>query len=168
MWALTCAQCEDHLRSDDKWSTTVSEIPETHDETTAREDYETRGAKDRDYIQALALAKIAGVAIPESLQRVLSGAMAHVPGQLLCPDGHASPAGMKFCGECGKPLHGEAPPAAAAIEPGDAEPDGDLSDLASLNFRQLRAELAARGLPQAGNKAELLERLRQSEAKAAA
>jgi len=177
MWALTCAQCEDHLRSDDKWSTTVSEIPETHDETTAREDYETRGAKDRDYIQALALAKIAGVAIPESLQRVLSGAMAHVPGQLLCPDGHANPAGKKFCGDCGQPMHGE-PPAAAAIEgpevtfPLNLTPRDELGDmqqdLASLNIRQLRAAAAAQGLPQRGSKAELLERLQAAGQKAAA
>jgi len=176
LWALTCPACENHLRGDPLWSPTISEIPETYDEKIAREDYETRGAKDRDYIQALALARIAGVEIPESLTRVLSGAMAHVPGQLLCPAGHANPAGKKFCGDCGQPMHGE--PAAAAIEgpetsfplnltprddPGDAG-----ADPASLNFRQLRAALAARGLPQAGSKAELLERLRQSGAKAAA
>ena len=53
IWALTCVQCENYLRADPLWSTTVAEIPETHDEQSEREDYEKRGANDIQTMMAL-------------------------------------------------------------------------------------------------------------------
>jgi hypothetical protein len=116
VWALDCPPCENHLRHDPQWGTTPAEIPETYDETKAREDFDKRGARDKDAILTLALARLAGIGpdeLPESLTRMISGVPAHVPGQMECPQGHGQPAGRKFCAECGSPMHGT--PAAAAI-----------------------------------------------------
>ena len=116
MWALDCPPCEDHLRHDQHWSPTSVEIPETHDETKARENFEKRGAKDKDAILTLALARLAGIEsseLPESLTRMISGVPAHVPGQMVCPSGHANPPGKAFCGDCGASMHGT--PAQAAL-----------------------------------------------------
>ena len=117
LWSLSCPQCEDFLRTKSDWSATISEIPETPDEEKTRKDYELRGAHDRDYIQAMALAKIAGVEIPDALQRVVTGDPAHVPaitGTMVCPAGHDADPGSKFCGECGSPMR--RPPALACPE----------------------------------------------------
>ena len=117
LWKLSCPQCEPTLLKKGGWAATISEIPETPDETKTREDYEKRGAHDRDYIQAMALAKIAGVEIPDALQRVVTGDPAHVPaitGMMVCPAGHDADPGSKFCGECGSPMR--RPPALACPE----------------------------------------------------
>jgi hypothetical protein len=113
LWALTCdGGCEDFLRSDPLWSSTIAEIPETPDESITREDWSKRGAADQQYVTAMALAKMAGVDIPESLTRVLSGRAPAVAGMMECGNGHASAPGSKFCGECGEAMRQPA----AAIE----------------------------------------------------
>ena len=122
LWSLDCPACEDHLRGDPLWSSTVAEIPETHDEAKDREDFEKRGAKDKDAVMTLAIARLAGVdpaALPESLTRMISGAQAHIPQTVDCPQGHANPVGQRFCGDCGLPVGG--PP--AAVTNGAAPPD---------------------------------------------
>lgn len=108
-WGVDCAQCQDYLRADGRWSPTLHGIQETFDEKLAREDWDKRGVRDRDAIAALAMARMAGLGpseIPESVTRMLTGLPRHVvAGQILCPKGHASSLpGMKFCGECGSPL----------------------------------------------------------------
>ena len=45
---------------------------------------------------------------------MISGVPVHSPGQMECPSGHGNPAGMKFCGQCGAPMHGQVPAAAIA------------------------------------------------------
>ena len=68
VWKFSeCPQCEDFLRHILLWAVTAAEIPETHDETKTREDFDKRGARDKDAILALALAKIAGT---ENLPRL--------------------------------------------------------------------------------------------------
>lgn len=57
-WALTCPQCEDHLRSDPLWASHESKIPETRDEQLAREELEKRSQVDSQAAQSLALDKI--------------------------------------------------------------------------------------------------------------
>lgn len=108
VWKLDCVPCESHLRSDPLWSATLSEVPETPDETKAREDFEKRGALDRDGVMAMALAKLAGVELPETLRRPISGLAPHIPAvtgaKVLCEAGHDNEPGMKFCGECGASL----------------------------------------------------------------
>lgn len=117
-WALSCAGgCEDWLLAHDgRWAHQVEDIPETYDETRARERFEVRGARDRDALVALAMARMAGVGqdeIPPSVARVLSGLPAHVPGVVVCGSGHDNRPGSRFCSACGEPL--SRPAAAAAI-----------------------------------------------------
>jgi len=165
VWKLDdCPQCEDHLRHDPLWSSTAAEIPETYDETKQREDFEKRGAKDKDAIFALALARIAGIGadeLPESLTRMITGVPAHVPAELECPQGHGQPAGRKFCAECGSPMRGT--PAAAALAGRQAAADGPVDVPASgrlkdANKRSLQALCRARGLEDGGTNAELITR----------
>lgn len=161
LWALSCPQCEDHLRSDRDWSPTIPDIPETPDEKSAREDWERRGAKDRDNVLALALAKLAGVELPESITGMIGGKLPHtaaLEGLVVCPSGHENRAGGKFCGECGLSLSQDAvdrgralppssppeEPAPAAVVPsGDAaRDDGDgLDDLPLADLKALAEKL---------------------------
>ena len=182
LWGLDCPPCEDHLRSQPGWSTTISSIPETYDEVIDRKDWEQRGALDRDQVLALALAKLAGVELPETLRRTVSGLAPHVPGTVECGDGHENRAGAKFCAECGTAMRGQAPApvtvtcaaghendaaskfcaecgvtmGAAALPAADAPPE----DLAELTVNQLRSLAKQRGLDASGAKTDLLGRLR--------
>ena len=164
IWKLTCPPCEAFLGSDPMWAATMAEIPETHDEKIAREDYETRGAKDRDYVQAIALAKIAGVEIPEALKRALSGDQAHIPSaQVECRDGHPNMPGSKFCGECGVPMQGRAPAGVlAASEPAPVPRAEGSPDLAKMHPQKLRKMCRERGLPDVGRVPELVARLQEA------
>lgn len=180
VWGLTCPPCEDHLRSDAHWSPTISAIPETFDEKLGREDWERRGALDRDQVLALALAKLAGVELPETLRRTVSGLAPHVPGTVECAEGHENRAGAKFCAECGSPMRAQPPLSAVVSCPGGHENDaaskfcaecgltmtaalpaaGDpADDLSGMNANQLRAEAKKRGVDTSGTKADLLSRL---------
>ena len=175
IWELKCdGGCEDHLRKDPHWATTVSEIPETHDEVKVREDYEKRGAKDKDAVLAAALAKLAGVELPESLTRMSGGAPLHIPGTMECPLGHAQAAGAKFCAECGSPMHGvpngrqiaPAAPPAPAQAPAPAEVTGKAAGRAPRLRDARRDELAAmareRGLSDEGTRGDLISRLTEA------
>jgi ribosomal protein S27AE len=102
VWKLDCTQCETHLKTDALWSATVSEIPETPDEKLTREDWEKRGIKDRDNVLALALGKLAGVDLPETLRMPeLAQHAQAIAGKLVCEAGHDCEPGSKFCPECG-------------------------------------------------------------------
>jgi hypothetical protein len=174
VWQLDCPQCEDHLRHDPHWAVTPSEVPETWDESKSREDFERRGAKDKDAVLTLALARLAGIdssELPESLTRMISGAPLHVPvaGKMVCPAGHDSPAGMKFCGQCGAPMSGTVAKAALdapqwAAEPPAAEPTlhqgGRPFRLQDLRHDELQAACRARGLDSEGVRKVLMKRLR--------
>jgi hypothetical protein len=168
LWKLECSGgCEDHLRHSDQWSTTLSEIPETFDETKAREDFDKRGARDRDQVLALALAKLAGVELPESLLRPLTGNLPHIPviaGTILCNDGHENAAGSKFCGECGAKLDMrdaralEAPPEPAE-PPVNGNGNGNGLDYMDLHPKTLAKMCRDKGLDDTGGKADMAERL---------
>lgn len=113
VWKLDCVQCEKHLRTDPLWSATVSEIPETPDEKLTREDWEKRGIKDRDNVLALALGKLAGVELPETLRMPELTAQAQaIAGKLVCETGHDCDPGSKFCPECGAAVRRTIPVAA--------------------------------------------------------
>ena len=167
-WALTCVLCEDFLRQTGQWATTTAEIPETYDEIKAREDFEKRGAKDKDAVLTLALARLAGIGtaeLPESLTRMISGVPAHVPGQMECPKGHAQPAGQPFCGQCGSPMSraasaGALESAQKAAEPPAADADMPSSGrLKDANKKSLQALCRAHGLDEGGTNAELVVRV---------
>lgn len=168
IWKLDCVACEGHFRTDPLWSSTVSEIPETHDQVADREDWQKRGAQDRDAIMPVLLAKLAGVdpaQLPESLTRAISGTNLHIPGVMECPKGHAQPSGQAFCGKCGTPMHEaapavEAPPPLRAPIPAAAEPeDGPAPSLANLHPQKLRKMCRENGLNDTGTRPEMIARL---------
>ena len=168
MWALDCPPCEDHLRHDGHWSPTSVEVPETHDETKARENFEKRGAKDKDAILTLALARLAGIEsseLPESLTRMISGVPAHVPGQMVCAAGHANAPGKAFCGDCGAPMHGTPAQAALPAAQKAAEPTAKAAkverprSLRDARKDELVALARNAGLDESGTNAMLVARL---------
>ena len=169
LWELSCPPCEDHLRSDPHWSTTRSEIPETHDEKLKREDFEKRGALDERKLMAMAMAKMMGIEIPDTIAGALAGQMQHIPGVMECANGHGNPAGQKFCGACGAPMSSLAAKAALPGPERPAEPpaaesfpsqEGKAVRLQDLRLDELQAACRAAGLPDAGVRKELMKRLR--------
>ena len=189
VWKLDCVQCEAHLRSDPLWSPTLSEVPETPDETNAREDFDKRGAFDRDAVMAMAMAKLANIELPETLRRPLTGLAPHVPmitGLMECDAGHPNEPGMKFCGECGIPLRAPAKracpdghevaagmrfcgecgkPAEGAVPALEAVPEAPAAPSQPKRLRDMRADdlkaLARdKGLDDSGSRADLIGRLR--------
>ena len=181
VWTLNCPPCENLLRHEPTWSTTLSEIPETYDEKLAREDFDKRGARDKDQVLAMALAKLAGVELPESLLRPITGNMPKAIALMECPSGHPGQPGSKFCATCGEPMHQPvnaltAAPvlcpsghenAAAAKFCGECgtsikapEPAADEdTELGSMHWKQLEKLCKDRGLDATGSKADLLARL---------
>ncbi len=155
IFALTCVQCEAFLADDPLWSGTVAEIPETHDEQSEREDYERRGANDIQTMMALALTRMTGGEVPDTVARMIDGSKLHIPSQVkvLCPPyGHANPPGMKFCGECAAPMRDAAP--AWSIPPA-----GPAPDLADLHPQKLRKMCREHGLDDSGTRPEMIARL---------
>ena len=122
-WALDCPSCEDHLRYNPKWSPTISGIPETYDERIQREDFDKRGVLDERRLMAMALAKLTGLALPETIATAIAGTPSVQVA--LCKDGHANPTVVKFCGECGASMS-EPPRGGAAIT---GQPAAFLEDL---------------------------------------
>ena len=108
-FALTCSPCEGFLkeRASDIWASTLADIAETPDETKGREDFQKRGATDRDNVLAIALAKMAGVELPQTIRQAISGASPALPaiaGIMVCEAGHDCEPGSRFCSECGSPM----------------------------------------------------------------
>jgi hypothetical protein len=101
VWGLTCGPCEDWLRSDPHWSPTISKIPETYDEKITREDFAERGQLDERRLMAMALAKLTGLRLPETLASLTGLPSGMIAGTVECEQGHENRAGSKFCAECG-------------------------------------------------------------------
>jgi hypothetical protein len=175
LWKLDCPQCEDHLRSSNQWSHTLSEIPETYDEKLARDDFDKRGARDRDQILALAMAKLAGVELPDSLLRPITGNMPHIPIQVaLCKSGHQNTPVAKFCTDCGVSMSegvGRPAPQALTAPPQQAPANGNGHDaptagngrkvrLRDMRLEDLQKLAAEKGLSAEGNRPELIDRIR--------
>ena len=184
IWALTCSPCEDFLRSDPHWSSTISKIPETFDERQDREDFAERGQLDERRLMAMALAKLTGISLPETLTGMAPGGL--LEGELECAEGHPVRAGSKFCPECGAAVRSGSAVAlcpaghenaaaskfchecglgvgAAALPPAEAPaapvtvPDDGFAGLSANALRSLAKE---RGLDATGKAADVLSRLR--------
>jgi SAP domain len=172
LFVLTCdGGCENHLRHDPQWSSTISELPECHDEELRRTDFEKRGALDERKLMAMALAKLTGIEIPDTIAGMITGAAPHIAGMMECPSGHGQPAGSKFCNECGAPMSSPATKAALPgpqhpAEPPVAEPGlhqgGRPVRIQDLRHDELQAACRARGLPAEGVRKELMKRLRSA------
>jgi hypothetical protein len=181
VWSLDCPACEDHLRNDPLWAASIAEIPETHDEEVRRTEVEKRGAKSRDNLIAIALAKAVGMdADADLLAQIMGVPVAAKKATVDCPNGHANPLDQKFCGECGQPVNdpffiGEVTPGpAASVSAGVAEAAagttqdrGSFARYALPSNTQMRrmkgGELAAlaknAGLDAEGTRQEVLDRL---------
>jgi hypothetical protein len=68
IWALNCPRCENHLRTSDQWSATISSIPETPDEIETREDQEKRGQRALEDATGTALQKLGD--LPEVMAQI--------------------------------------------------------------------------------------------------
>ena len=183
-WALSCPPCENHLRHDPLWSATLTEIPETHDEKAAREDYQKRGANDVNTLLAVTLARLTGGEIPETVANMITGAgHGAITAKMVCPDGHENPPGKKFCGDCGATMHqgvtaieAPAPPPAPPVAanghangnghaPGGWEPPrnpkGQKKPMRDWKLEDLRTYAGMLGVDPGGdNRTELVDRLR--------
>jgi hypothetical protein len=111
------------LRSDAHWSTSISKIPETYDEKIDREDFAERGQLDERRLMAMALAKLTGISLPETLTGMAPGGL--LQGELECAEGHPCRAGSKFCPECGSPVRSDASAKTALC------PQGHVNEAAS-------------------------------------
>lgn len=118
LWAFNeCQPCENVLRSDPLWSTTISQLPETHDEQLTREDQEKRGQRDAAGATAQALTQLASLGdLPAIMAQLVTmfnqgdkakfqlndvGIKAASAAGFNCSNGHDVADGAKFCGECG-------------------------------------------------------------------
>jgi hypothetical protein len=170
-WRLDCPPCEDFLRvhNADQWSTTTTEIPETYDETRARESAEKSGKLDRENQLAAAIIELGKLGqLPEALGQVLApmlGApVAALAGKVVCPAGHDNAAGLKFCGECGVSMSGQAA-ISAPQHATAAQRHAGAFRIQDLRHDELRAACRARGLPDEGVRKILIKRLRDARVK---
>jgi len=175
IWVLDCPRCCAVLKGDPLWAGTVSEIPETPDETRIREDRDKRGAKEQSEATGVALEELAKMpGILEALTALVAGQKVAVAAVVPCRDcGVDVTAGQRFCTECGArdPAEAELVPDAPSPEfavdsyvvadvllpepPADEPP----LDLAALPYSELKRLAATRGLSGKGTKPELIERL---------
>lgn len=192
VWKLDCVPCEAHLRSDPLWSVTLSDVPETPDEASAREDFEKRRVFDQQGVMAMAMAKMAGIELPETLRRPLSGLAPHIqitsgqvecaaghgnePGSkycaecgslmraavLLCPNGHETAVTAKFCAECGAAMTPVAADARVLESPAAPAEPARKVRLRDARLDELQQIARGRGLDDSGTRADLLGRLRDA------
>lgn len=176
LWALTCPQCENHLRTDANWSLTVSGIPETPDETAEREERERRGQQEATAATGTALQEIAKQGgMNQQMMMAMFNAMntkgLFTVADAMCENGHAVSAQAKFCPECGAPQHG-APPAepvrAAIADVTDTQLNPSqrgvanhittpVPDFESMGIRELQTYAAEHGVKTTRSKADQIK-----------
>lgn len=160
LWALECANgCEDALRKDAHWSSTISGIPETPDETAYREDQELKGRQDQQNQTAEALAKLSSLGdLPSALAQLAAmfgSATVATPSpastQTCTGCGTSLLANAKFCPECGLRADVQIP-----------EEAGGYGTYENMDMTELKELAAAKGVSVRGNlsKATLIDRLR--------
>ena len=173
LWALTCPQCENHLRSDANWSLTVSGIPETPDEIAEREEREKRGQQEATAATGTALQEIAKQGgMNQQMMMAMFNAMnakgLFTVADAMCQNGHAVAAAAKFCPECGAPQHGAPPvePVRAAIAdvtdtrmdtPQNVAVKQALPDFESMGIRELQTYAAEHGIKTTRAKADQIK-----------
>jgi hypothetical protein len=143
------------LDADDRWGTTPDTIPLTPDEERTNTTRTERGRMQIEMIQALAAIRATGLQIPAEAMFLLEREIPEgvLRGTILCANGHDSPAGLKFCGECGISMA-----ARGAIAP--PEPDEPaVVDLGRIHPQTLKKMCREKGLPDKGSKDDLIGRL---------
>lgn len=166
LWALNCPGCESDLRDHPLWSSTISEIPETHDEKITREDQEKRGIRERDQATGKALEQLGD--LPTALDRLARALLNRDGTESItetCPNGHEALSGSRFCGECGSPML----PLSASIprreaysvthnlpaEPSDTAPSQEA--LEAMGLPELREIAARHDIKSARSKADQIK-----------
>jgi hypothetical protein len=168
LWQLTChGGCEDHLRSDPLWSTTISDIPETHDEYLVREDQEKRGARDQADATVLALSELAKLGdLPAAISQLAALMAGQFQAQLppvetldrLCQNGHRNRADSAFCVQCGADLTAGVP-----NDRGPQLPPPPSHELDDLTIGELRGLAKERGVSGGRSKADLIAALQAAD-----
>ena len=104
-----------------------------------------------EMIQALAAMRSTGIQVPPEALWLLEREIPEgvLRGTVVCAEGHDNAAGVKFCGECGMSMAARA--VVEAVEP--------VVDLARLHPQTLKRLCRDRGLPDDGNKGDLIGRL---------
>jgi hypothetical protein len=143
VWALNCHPCEDFLRSDSLWTTQVTTIPETIDETNAREDVEKRGALEQAQSTADALSQLAKLG---DLPAILGQFMQFMTTGNIAP---AAPVGAPAADIVATPEPSRAPQLSATVQtPVQAEPvKPETPDLDTLTINELREIAKQHGVP---------------------
>jgi uncharacterized Zn finger protein (UPF0148 family) len=183
VWQLDCPPCESYLRGDRRqkklvyqtdqktgqvlrqeriadadpgWSSTPDTVPLTPDEARTNEVRSERGRMQIEMLQALAALRATGVEVPPEamwlLERELPAGV--LKGTVVCANGHDVPAGSQFCPQCGVTM-------AARAVIGEARSDAvePAVDLARLHPATLAKMCRQAGLPDKGNKDQLIARL---------
>ncbi|HEX9520970.1 MAG TPA: hypothetical protein VF940_32920 [Streptosporangiaceae bacterium] len=90
-WSVDCPQCTSFLDGDPLWARSLAEVPESHDEIKARQQYELAGSCNQWALLTMAVARLAGIRqaeISPVFQQMISGLPPHAGTVLLCPSGH--------------------------------------------------------------------------------
>ena len=138
------------------WSTTPDTVPLTPDEERTRGLKLEKGENQLRALEALLALKSGGIDLssrPEVLFYLQQSGLPQdiLQGKTVCVNGHDSPAGAKFCADCGASMS-----ARAAVESAPEEPSVDLTRLHPQTLKKMCRE---RKLPDTGSKDELISRL---------
>ena len=133
--------------ADPHWSSTPEGVPLTPDEQHVHKLRAEQGKQQLDMLTAYAALKQGNIDIPEQAQWLINRTLEEiarpiVKGSVVCVNGHDSPAGMKFCGECGAGMETR-----AALEDVYREP---AIPLESLHVATLKKMCREKGLPADG------------------
>ena len=141
--------------SDPMWGSTPDTIPLTPDEERTNSVRTERGRMQIEMLQALAAIRATGINVPAEALYLLERELPEgvLRGTVVCANGHDSPAGLKFCGECGVSMATRG----AIAPPPEDEPAA--VDLDRLHVQSLRKMCREHGLPDKGSKPALIGRL---------
>ena len=173
VWSEDCVKCNDFLRHDSNWSTTLAELPETYDRRLERERDEKMGKLDRENQLAEALISLQNLGqLPAAFAQVVeavtgtpSGALA---GKTVCPQGHDNKAATSSAPSAGHRCTAaanaiEAPQAqdsAHHTPPQEPGPAARKQRMRDMKREDLAAIARKRGVDDSGTRMELIDRLR--------
>jgi hypothetical protein len=183
-WKLDCPPCERFLRgadrpqvlkitpgdikagiaprhnrvpdADPQWSSSLQTIPLTPDEQQVNAVRTEKATQQLQMMQALAAYRAAGVEVPPDAMWLLEQTFDQriIKGTTVCMNGHDSPAGVKFCAECGASMDTR-----AALE--TSKPP-EAIDVHRLHVQTLRKMLRDKGLPDRGSREDMVRRLQDA------
>lgn len=146
----------------DLWGAAPDTVPLTPDEERTNTTRSERGAMQIQMLQALAAIRQTGIDVPPEAMWLLEREIPEgvLKGTMLCANGHDSPAGTKYCGECGVAMN-----VRGAI--GQGEDEAAEVDLSRLHVASLKKLCRERKLDDKGSKDALIDRLQAAEGVAA-